>query len=262
MIFALGLLVCFSLDASEQLLYGLERLQAVYPDHIVAVIGNDIVWADNTHMQIGHTDPSKSRTDKINSPTLADQLEQPLYVTGCPADTPQDDPGRTRFERFFRKMYGDSPEEVERNLENVAWMPKVFGAAHILRVTKINTIHRKVQKISDELEELVKCYPAYVTFLNNPGGTFCWRNIANTNRLSNHSFGMTIDINAHASQYWQWDLKAEERPISEETELTYRNTIPWEIVEIFEKQGFVWGGKWYHYDTMHFEYRPELMVNQ
>ncbi|MBP9613702.1 MAG: M15 family metallopeptidase, partial [Sulfurospirillum sp.] len=25
-----------------------------------------------------------------------------------------------------------------------------------------------------------------------------------------------------------------------------------------EKYGFVWGGRWYHYDTMHFEYRPEL----
>ena len=31
--------------------------------------------------------------------------------------------------------------------------------------------------------------------------------IENTNRLSNHSFGMTIDINASQSQYWQWDLK-------------------------------------------------------
>ncbi|MEJ2663631.1 MAG: M15 family metallopeptidase, partial [Spirochaetia bacterium] len=28
----------------------------------------------------------------------------------------------------------------------------------------------------------------------------------------------------------------------------------------FEKYGFIWGGKWYHYDTMHFEYRPELLV--
>ena len=34
-----------------------------------------------------------------------------------------------------------------------------------------------------------------------------------------------------------------------------------EVVEIFEKYGFIWGGKWYHYDTMHFEYRPELLVN-
>jgi hypothetical protein len=30
-----------------------------------------------------------------------------------------------------------------------------------------------------------------------------------------------------------------------------------ERVEIFERHGFIWGGKWYHYDTMHFEYRPE-----
>jgi hypothetical protein len=38
------------------------------------------------------------------------------------------------------------------------------------------------------------------------------------------------------------------------------NRIPWEIVEVFEKHGFISGGKWYHYDTMHFEYRPELLL--
>ena len=32
-----------------------------------------------------------------------------------------------------------------------------------------------------------------------------------------------------------------------------------EIVDIFERHGFIWGGKWYHYDTMHFEHRPELL---
>jgi D-alanyl-D-alanine carboxypeptidase len=29
---------------------------------------------------------------------------------------------------------------------------------------------------------------------------------------------------------------------------------------IFEQHGFVWGGKWRHHDTMHFEYRPELIA--
>jgi hypothetical protein len=37
------------------------------------------------------------------------------------------------------------------------------------------------------------------------------------------------------------------------------NRIPLEIVAIFERHGFIWGGKWSHYDTMHFEYRPELL---
>ena len=41
--------------------------------------------------------------------------------------------------------------------------------------------------------------------------------------------------------------------------IPYKNRIPWEIVNVFERHGFVWGGKWYHYDTMHFEYRPELV---
>ena len=27
-----------------------------------------------------------------------------------------------------------------------------------------------------------------------------------------------------------------------------------------ERNGFVWGGKWNHYDTMHFEYRPEFFA--
>ncbi|MGW8266533.1 MAG: M15 family metallopeptidase, partial [Longimicrobiales bacterium] len=31
------------------------------------------------------------------------------------------------------------------------------------------------------------------------------------------------------------------------------------VVEAFERHGFVWGGKWAHFDTMHFEYRPEIL---
>jgi D-alanyl-D-alanine carboxypeptidase len=35
--------------------------------------------------------------------------------------------------------------------------------------------------------------------------------------------------------------------------------VPAAIVHVFEHNGFIWGGRWYHYDTMHFEYRPELL---
>jgi hypothetical protein len=27
-----------------------------------------------------------------------------------------------------------------------------------------------------------------------------------------------------------------------------------------ERFGFIWGGKWHHFDGMHFEYRPELIL--
>ena len=41
---------------------------------------------------------------------------------------------------------------------------------------------------------------------------------------------------------------------------TWRNRIPGAIGEIFERHGFIWGAKWYHMDSMHFEYRPELIA--
>jgi hypothetical protein len=64
-----------------------------------------------------------------------------------------------------------------------------------------------------------------------------------------------MDINTKYSHYWQWDCKCTD----ESKVIPYRNVIPQGIVDIFEKHGFIWGGKWYHYDTMHFEYRPELV---
>ena len=36
-------------------------------------------------------------------------------------------------------------------------------------------------------------------------------------------------------------FKKEDCFVSEEAELSYRNTIPWEVVQIFEKYGFIWG---------------------
>lgn len=69
-------------------------------------------------------------------------------------------------------------------------------------------------------------------------------------RLSRHS---AFDLNLSYSDYWLWNAKSKNVP--------NKNRMPRQIVEIFERHGFIWGSKWYHYDTMHFEYRPEL-VNQ
>jgi hypothetical protein len=240
-----------------------KRLKRAYPEHIIAINTKSITWSDGTVMQLFDNQHSKSQQEKLDAPSLTDQLTQPAYIPGMPKHpakyTPSADPGRIRYEPFFRKMYGNSPDEVRAHLVQVAWMPNVFGAGtYVLHVTTVNKVHEKIAAISQELEALVRTHPNFIPFLKNPGGTFSWRLIANTNRLSGHSFGMTIDINAALSHYWQWDLKEAHRPISEDAVLTYRNQIPWEIVLIFEKYGFIWGGKWYHYDTMHFEYRPEL----
>ena len=34
---------------------------------------------------------------------------------------------------------------------------------------------------------------------------------------------------------------------------------PLKVIQAFESEGFIWGGKWPVWDNMHFEYRPELI---
>ena len=115
-------------------------------------------------------------------------------------------------------------------------------------LTSKNGVADKLQLVSNELDKI----PKYYKYLENPGGTYNWRTIQGTNRQSPHSYGFAIDINIKYSNYWRWDS------IDGSDSIPYVNRIPLEIVEVFEKHGFIWGGKWYHYDTMHFEYRPEL----
>ena len=35
---------------------------------------------------------------------------------------------------------------------------------------------------------------------------------------------------------------------------------PQPVIDAFERNGFVWGGKWLFFDPLHFEYRPETLL--
>lgn len=66
-------------------------------------------------------------------------------------------------------------------------------------------------------------------------GCFNARFIAGSTRLSNHAFGMAIDLN------------------SLENGRGIRGQMNPSVVKIFEKWGFAWGGTWKYTDPMHFE---------
>lgn len=235
-----------------------------YPDWVADIGNNYLIFKDGSTMPI--------RTGKQNvsimQPDLHNQLAMiyPINYDNVECNPDLPDPGRVRYDPFFQKIYGSTKEEVKSNLVPIIWLPKHINK--IMLVTKINNVADKVQAISNELDILVLKSPEMLKFLQNPGGTFSWRKIAGTNRRSAHSYGMTIDINVEYASYWLWDYMQEnnikdinllEQDIPCYDLPIYRNNIPLEIVEIFEKYHFIWGGKWYcHYDTMHFEYRPEL----
>jgi peptidoglycan LD-endopeptidase CwlK len=192
----------------------------------------------------------KTHQQKLADADLQEQMEQ-HYPQGThyPSPPPPDfEPGRIRNEAFFRKMYGGSSEEVQKHLTSIVWLPSMSGQR--VRVTTINRVHERLQAVSNELEQLPK---SLKRFVDKPAGAFNWRVIAAEKRLSPHSFGIAFDINVPTGDYWLWNASAAREPSA------YRNRIPIEIVLIFEKHGFIWGGKWHHYDTLHFEYRPEFL---
>ncbi len=206
---------------------------------VVMKDGTTIPWDDGVR--------KKDFQKLLNEPDLEDTLSI-AYPVGVEYDIPatNDDPGRIRVDAFMKALYGNSPQEVRKNLVEVVWMPRHsgrklefqgrFGAAEALR------------KVSADLDRLPAKLLKYVTVT---AGTFRWRVIKGTERLSAHSFGIAIDINVKYTNYWRWAMK-------KDPSLPYVNRIPLEIVEVFEKHGFIWGGKWFHYDTMLFEFRPEL----
>lgn len=66
-------------------------------------------------------------------------------------------------------------------------------------------------------------------------GCYNPRFIAGTTTLSNHAFGLAIDINTATN------------------ERGTRGTMNPQVVQIFESWGFTWGGTWHFTDPMHFE---------
>ena len=223
---------------------GAKALMKAYPDFVKGYRDNKLIMADGSTLVY---DDGKEKTfdQRLNNADPEDMFTIP-YDTNNWAPGYLHDPGSIRCEALYKKMYGASAAAVQRTLVPVKW----FGQT--VRFTKVNGAADALRKVAAELAK----HPELKKYLKS-SGSFYWRQVRFANRLSAHSFGMTIDIGVNYSDYWGFKT----RNHSETTKgIKYYNRFPRTLVQIFEKHGFVWGGRWYHYDTMHFEYRPEYFV--
>lgn len=230
---------------------GLKCILEGYKDAVTGIErkGSDWFLVINNKTRLRWDDgKKKSFEEKLRRPDLEDQLSirYPLEQTAIPLKE-NDDPGRIRAESFFKAVYGDSPKAVKSRLVEVDWLPKRLGKK--LLFNRLNGAAEALKNVSRQLDANLS--EDALRYVSKPSGTFNWRYIAGTERLSAHAFGIAVDIHVKGSAYWRWDVNR--RP------LKYQNQIPLGIIKVFENNGFIWGGKWYHYDTMHFEYRPELL---
>jgi hypothetical protein len=226
----------------------IDDLLRAYPDALAGFDGTDLIWRNGARMPVGDARaPDKSLADQLRNGSILDQLRLP-YPSGEPLLPPTADPGRVRNRAFFDAMYGDCEAgQVAPKLVPVVWLPATWG--HAVSITSVNHVDRYLAAVSRELDRLPE---QDKRILYPPGGTYACRSVADSGQRSMHAWGAAIDINPAAADYWYWHQRGSRT-------LTYVNRIPPEVVSIFERHGFIWGGRWAHYDTMHFEYRPELL---
>ncbi len=220
---------------------GAKALMKAYPDFVKGYSDNKLMMSDGSTI-VYDDGKKKSFEERLNNTDPEDVFFVEYDRSNWHPDYLHD-PGRFRCEVLFKKMYGQSAAAVQKTLVPVKW----FGQT--VRFTKVNGAADALRKVAAEIAK----HPELKQYVKS-SGTFYWRKVRNGNRLSPHSFGIAIDVAVSKSDFWGWSTQ------SEMAKIQYRNKIPRKLVEIFEKHGFAWGGRWYHFDTMHFEYRPELFA--
>jgi hypothetical protein len=185
---------------------------------------------------------TKTPAERIEHPDIEDMFAV-RYRPGriaIPVDD-GDDPGRTRVAALFRAVYGAGGERVRT----------IHFLGQRLRVHA--DVRGAFDAVARRLEALVRRRPELRAQLLPLGGGYAHRNIAGTTRPSAHAYGIAVDINPRRAAYWRWSKGTGRGAVP-------ASAIPDQaIVDAFEAEGFIWGGRWYHFDTMHFEYRPELL---
>jgi len=191
--------------------------------------------------------PAKTPAQLVETPDIEDVFAWRYPLADQPITTPAGDPGRVRPAALFTRMYGDCHAgQVTRNLVKVRWVDGTM-----LPFTRVNGAD---QALAAVVKDLAALGPAYRQYLTPSAGTYNCRAIAGTALTSMHAYGAAIDLNVRYSAYWEWSDKAAHGLA------TYKNQIPAAIIQAFERHGFIWGGRWADFDTMHFEYRPEIIA--
>ncbi|MDR0456323.1 MAG: M15 family metallopeptidase [Treponema sp.] len=124
------------------------------------------------------------------------------------------------------------------------------------------SVHRNIAGAVKRIDEEIRKWDGAKTFIASIKsiGGYNWREIAGTQRMSYHSWGLAIDIQPKRlggkAIYWQWERARTHDWMLVPLESRWNPPDP--VIKAFEQEGFIWGGKWPLYDNMHFEYRPEL----
>lgn len=235
-----------------------------YPEHFVGFQDGHLITARDTRIPFDDG-LTKDCETMVRDPAVGDDAFDPEdalhweYPAGSPLPTaahpPAGEPGRIRPRTVFEYLYGATPQERSRNMRTIAWVGSSRGSKDTIRVTTAcgvdKALERVVRRIQGLPEERKRTLRATVLKTGGYSG-YHERTVRDfPGRTSAHAYGIAVDINWDESCYIGSHRAEPYR---------YRNNVPKFLVDIFEENGFIWGGRWHSYDAMHFEYRPELLL--
>lgn len=240
------------------------RYIRAYPDFftsyengcLVTKDGGRITYDDRKPKDLGRMVLDRSVGDDAFDPEDALFWDYPagtdMPTSGNP---PPGDPGRIRPASVFHYMYGKSESDRIGRMRDVPWVGTINGKPKKIRVTTVNGVDKALERVSREITNLPddkkRLLEGIVYNVEGPYGYYERPVRDFPHRTSGHAYGIAVDINGDLA-YFIGGHEGEP--------YLYRNNVPQFLVEIFEKNGFIWGGRWHSYDAMHFEYRPELLM--
>jgi hypothetical protein len=174
---------------------------------------------------------------------------------GGPPPTPENTP--TRSTDVIEALFGRSESEIRRGCEHVTFLGRRLFV-NAVAVEPLRAVEREIDRaarrdgdVARWIEELEVAF------------SFQDKEIAGSQSRSYHAWGLAVDLVPRSyggkQVYWRWSRVFNREgwyriPMSE------RWSPPEAVVDAFERHGFVWGGKWTYFDTIHFEYRPEILL--
>lgn len=225
-------------------------LMLAYPEEIKDVEvseDNNIYLVLNNDKKVLYDDKKEKNKDmKISNADLQDTLEDIYPLESIDSVMEGMDPGRGRAYSFLNNIYGGNQSQIEKNISSFS------TACGNVMFNKNAKAGEALKKALNEARDMAKGNNKINNYIFPISGGYNYRVIKDTGRLSPHAYGIAIDLSRNDSDYWKWVDKSKGSKRIE--------GYPKELVKVFEENGFVWGGKWEHFDILHFEYRPEIIL--
>ncbi len=264
MIFCFG--ICPVIYAGNDTLHKVHCYISAYPGFFIGYKDGFLIAKDDRKIPFDDGIGSKDYDQMIVDRRIGDKAFDPEdafyweYHSGSEIPTvdrpPLGDPGRIRPADIFRHMYGSTKSQRMKKMRRVRWIGSSEGKDNSILVTTVNGVDKAVEQVARELRDLPekkKRELEGIVFNVDASSGYCDRSVREyPHRTSGHAYGIAVDVNWDDSYFIG-------RHLSEP--YYYRNNMPQFLVDIFERHGFIWGGRWHNYDVMHFEYRPELLLN-